>query len=370
MAKSVFIFGAGASFSTGTPLMGNFYDAIASLTPSLNEEDQNHFNKIRDLKRNLSSLYANFKMDPLLNNIETLYGLIEMGSLIEYLDGYETKDIVLLKYSINRFIVRTIEKSTAFYSSQTKGISTNSDYNNLFSRIFSQNSLNEFIREANSVCFITFNYDIALDFELEKLARDTNFTLSYFQPQATRQNIKLLKLHGSINWGKCDSGHITPISILKDNQALNTIMRVSDSKQFLEISKFVKGRECSIRECKNKTQDLPLIVPPTWNKTEYHKQLAIVWKQAAKEISEAEKLFIIGYSLPESDIFFKYLMMLGAFHFPNIKELNVVNNNEDAIKRFSNMMGDEIKPKFHAHQKTFDVFINDYFPHNYKFGWL
>ena len=47
-------------------------------------------------------------------------------------------------------------------------------------------------------------------------------------------------------------------------------------------------------------------------KTEYHNSLSIVWKKAAQLLSEAENIFVIGYSLPESDSFFRYLYGLGT----------------------------------------------------------
>jgi hypothetical protein len=37
-----------------------------------------------------------------------------------------------------------------------------------------------------------------------------------------------------------------------------------------------------------------------------------VWRTAAQHLSEAEHIFIIGYSLPETDQFFRYLYGLGT----------------------------------------------------------
>ncbi|MFW6060529.1 MAG: hypothetical protein ACODAQ_10125 [Phycisphaeraceae bacterium] len=56
----------------------------------------------------------------------------------------------------------------------------------------------------------------------------------------------------------------------------------------------------------------PLIVPPTWNKGEYHRELESVWRKAATHLSEAENIIIIGYSAPESDHFFHSLFSLGT----------------------------------------------------------
>ena len=56
----------------------------------------------------------------------------------------------------------------------------------------------------------------------------------------------------------------------------------------------------------------PVIVPPTWNKTQYHHEIAAVWQNTARHLSEAENIFVVGYSLPERDQFFRYLFALGT----------------------------------------------------------
>src|SRR5258706_11739933 len=37
----------------------------------------------------------------------------------------------------------------------------------------------------------------------------------------------------------------------------------------------------------------PVIVPPSWNKSDYHQTLSNVWAAAATDLSEAEYIFII-----------------------------------------------------------------------------
>ena len=85
----------------------------------------------------------------------------------------------------------------------------------------------------------------------------------------------------------------------------------------------------------------PVIVPPTWNKSDYHQALSQVWGKAAQELSEARSIFICGYSLPETDAFFRLLYALGTVgQFPLGKI--IVYNPEDAgsvDKRFRQMLG-------------------------------
>ena len=69
----------------------------------------------------------------------------------------------------------------------------------------------------------------------------------------------------------------------------------------------------------------PYIVPPTWNKTDGHDAISAVWKRAAKELSEAEYIFIAGYSMPVTDAFFRLLFCLGTIGPGLIKKLIVFN---------------------------------------------
>src|SRR5260370_39624816 len=53
-----------------------------------------------------------------------------------------------------------------------------------------------------------------------------------------------------------------------------------------------------------------LILPPTWNKGIEAKVILAVWKQVLAELTGAGRVFIIGYSFPESHHFFKDVLVL------------------------------------------------------------
>lgn len=143
------------------------------------------------------------------------------------------------------------------------------------------------------ITFITFNYDLALDYALSHdLASfgGPNYCLPALQQSSP---VPLLKLHGSINWGY-------------------------------------------------------LQVPPTWNKTDYHGELAHVWSRASEELASAENIFVLGYSLPESDSFFRYLYALGSESSNRIKRFWVFNPDSDGSvqARFRAMIGRGIEKRF------------------------
>ena len=100
----------------------------------------------------------------------------------------------------------------------------------------------------------------------------------------------------------------------------------------------------------------PVIVPPTWNKNSYHGQLSNVWSKAAYEIAEAENIFIIGYSLPETDSFFRYLYALGSESKKRLRNFVVINkdNSGTTERRFRELIGKGIENRFRYIASTFE----------------
>jgi hypothetical protein len=79
---------------------------------------------------------------------------------------------------------------------------------------------------------------------------------------------------------------------------------------------------------------------------EYHESLASVWHQAALELSDAEKIFVIGYSLPETDSFFRYLYALGAIGDRLIKRFCVFHPDASTKGRFDQLLGKAAATRF------------------------
>ena len=105
----------------------------------------------------------------------------------------------------------------------------------------------------------------------------------------------------------------------------------------------------------------PFIVPPTWNKTGYGNRLTPVWTAAYQEIKEAARVIIIGYSLPETDSFFKYLLALGLSENDSLQQIIVVNPDEGAQERYHNFMAPHFKRRsFESCTKKFEDWLDDW----------
>jgi NAD-dependent SIR2 family protein deacetylase len=109
--------------------------------------------------------------------------------------------------------------------------------------------------------------------------------------------VKLLKLHGSLNWLQC-----------------SRCMRLY-AKFYKKVAVSANKNKISCRHCdenfpehKRKHIISSNLIMPTYIKDLSNPQYKIIWQNAGIEISEAEKLVFIGYSLPSADFEMRQLL--------------------------------------------------------------
>jgi len=71
------------------------------------------------------------------------------------------------------------------------------------------------------------------------------------------------------------------------------------------------------------------IVPPTWSKGPIESEISGAWKLAYKYLTEANHIRIIGYSLPITDTYVKYLLKSAATESLNLKSIDVICMDPD-----------------------------------------
>ena len=342
--KCVFILGAGASREGGGPLMGDFLDKADELRRLQAEgvqEAGTSFDNVFSAISELQGVYSKSYLD--LDNIEVLFGAIEMGVLLEKLGNRDSAEIEILHNDVITLIYKTLESCIQFPASE-KRISPPKPYG-AFSEIL--RDPRDQVRRGPplQLGFITFNYDLALDFALHW----NNIRYGYGLPgQLSQDVVPLLKLHGSINWGMCTKcQEIVPYPVGKAHFTL---------WPDIEYVRYNLGSTLPSRKhCETPLPLPPVIVPPTWNKTAYHGQLSSVWRHAARVLSEAENVFVIGYSLSETDSFFRYLFALGSESKARIKRFWVFDPDptESVERRFREMIGRGIENRFQFHRLKF-----------------
>lgn len=142
-------------------------------------------------------------------------------------------------------------------------------------------------------------------------------------------NVKLLKLHGSLNWLQC------PI-------CSRIYVSFDDKISIKHIEDEVRCRHCEKNYGKvAKGNGLNSnVVMPTFLKSFVKAQYKLIWDNAAVELSEASKIVFIGYSLPQAD--FEMRQLLSRMVRKNAK-IEVVSKDgsefEDLKKRYRLFFG-------------------------------
>jgi len=328
--KTVFILGAGASARAGVPMMAEFLDRAERLLPPASHDAS------RDVFRAIAQLQGVFAKSYLdLENIEAVFGAIEMAGLLEKLADRDAASIATLREHLITLIVQTIEATSRF--PVREGVAQPADPYGQFVHVVK--SLSKTSNRRMTFSFVTFNYDLTLDHALTFHGLTPNYGLP---PNQVVDGWLLLKLHGSINWGVCPEckeivpWHMGEMPVPRPH---------SETMRYSVGSNIGQKRHCNNRPL----LDPPIIVPPTWNKNDYHSGLSAVWQKAATELGQAENIFVIGYSLPESDAFFRYLFALGTVGDTRLKRLWVINPDPDKSVqgRFEAMVGRGILSRLH-----------------------
>ena len=197
----------------------------------------------------------------------------------------------------------------------------------------------EFVRSNAVDCsFITLNYDILLEDIISHAYPHISFRSEIFGNlyQYPMENIcsrnghvfvdgsfdeplpALLKLHGSANWFWAG---ITPSDAI--------YYRLWDDYEENNIDMGLK----------------PYIIPPVMDKNAFYNHIAIhaLWQQAEKLLKEADEVYIIGFSFPQTDLSVKYLFQ-SALRKSNAK-IYVVNPEKEETLRvnYNKVFGDDNK---------------------------
>ncbi len=347
--KTLFILGAGASSACGAPVMSTFLDRARDLlrlkTAGIEEkraEFEDVFNAIFELQGVHSKSYLD------LNNIEVVFGAIEMALVLGRLGPRNLQSIEKLRNSLITLIYRTLERSIKF--PVAKGVIGLPEPYKTFMERLKTAVRNQPSQDPHEFSFITFNYDVCLDVALDAYG----IQYDYFLEGRTKPGVTpLLKLHGSINWG-IDRKEATPtIAPAPISQIRFNALGLSDHVYF-NVGSLLNGLGVNNRVLDGP----PVIVPPSWNKSSYHGQLSNVWAKASQELATAENIVVIGYSLPETDSFFRYLFALGTESPTTIRNFLVVNPDATVFERFKGLIGRGIESRFQGIEGNFSQALN------------
>jgi hypothetical protein len=210
---------------------------------------------------------------------------------------------------------------------------------------------------------------VAADYALQRELLKRDVTLDYClgdPPAAGTQQTRLdfMKLHGSLNWARCPDEKCDGIQVCNVLELAKTFRHTGMSAfaepVTLDVLRSVEGSTCPVS--KQSCVGHPLIVPPTWSKTQHYQRIARVWKRAAQNLSDAENIVVIGYSLTPTDQSFAYLYALGTVGDTWLKRFIVVDSSaltplqRTALEeRYRSLLGPAVAPsRFDIRFESFD----------------
>ncbi|WP_166388011.1 hypothetical protein [Polaribacter sp. 11A2H] len=345
--KTVYILGAGFSVEAGAPIQLKI----------LQEAFRLHKLNPSDFEEQRFSIFINFLKEQ-LNFTENNFSHIELEDIFTPLDrcladssqfrGISLGKIMEVRESVFYVIGRTIQ----LVLNQTN---KSKNYINQFARhltkISSQRT-NHNYGNIDPVSVISTNWDILLDNSIQRAILDGehNAVVDYCCYISSRDeldhsikpgleklgqggfNVKLLKLHGSLNWLQCPRCARLYARFSRKDGIRNHIDNES-----------CRHCDTNFPEEENNHKLTSNLIMPTYAKDLSNPQYKIIWQNAGIEISEAEKLVFIGYSLPSAD--FEMRQLLSRMVRKNVK-IEVVgysdNDNQQKITKehWSKFFGD------------------------------
>ena len=333
--------------------MGNFLDVASDLLRSnAVQEKRTEFEKVFAAIGALQAVHSKAQLD--LNNIESIFTVLELGKIIQRIPNLTPEEIPATISALKELIVKTLEVTMVF-PTQERYILVPKPYDAFASLI---QHLRKDAHPSQTVSVISFNYDIGVDMGLFREGLGPDYVFD--KPKNVRDSIQLLKLHGSLNWAtETTSKRILPLHLSDyfQSYSLNAYGHRNETKVPIGshlVEYFKRYSSPSIE-----VDPEPVIVPPSWNKADYHNALSEVWSSAAQHLSEAEHIFVLGYSLPETDSFFRHLYALGSTGKAPLRRFAVFNpdTSGDTNRRFQSLLGPGAIARYEYHPMTFDAAI-------------
>lgn len=286
-----------------------------------------------------------------INNLEYVFNAIEMNEIIATITSFNTKKTNRLRDSFKKLIVGTIqgcqklELSAEFrhgegWFHKTLGPK---GYNRLVKLIKSELPKHNF-------SIMSFNYDLGLE------AAFNCQGVPYFYPTIEEtpnfKTVMLLKPHGSLNWFVDPTQN--KIHAFQPNTSISYLQKAPEQR----IScTFDQSTEFSPLINKFKLNPIPFIVPPAESKRDERSKLKKLWKTIASEVKKADVFLVIGYSLPDTDTFFKQFFALASDSSHVAKSFFVFDVSKRSIEKVHSMLGPSLLECFTYFQGTFSSCI-------------
>ncbi|MCQ4635847.1 SIR2 family protein [Anaerovorax odorimutans] len=284
MERIVVFLGAGASKSDGAPLQKELFRAYMDSVDESGETRERYYKNNPFYKNVKSDLFAFFDVYfgiNLSHSREALFPTFEEAlGVLEVEGGYAGKE------TVRKYKDAIIASMALAIESQLDNKRSEQNYRIIdsYHKLLIENLCD---RGGHQVDFLSTNYDLLADNALLSQGRPINYG---FTDQG--HGIRLLKLHGSMNWLYCPGCGRIQATGAAEISANNLL-------------------DFSAHKCENcGSVQTSVIIPPTYfkNFVQYGDNIRRVWENAYEALSQADRIIICGYSFPHADIHIKTLL--------------------------------------------------------------
>lgn len=340
--KTVYILGAGFSIPCGAPSQSKIIEKILSLPQSTKLDDKQK----RKIEASVAK-FTEFAENNLFTSVSNL-SKIALEDIFTPLDKCIIEDISFRDIDPKK-LIETRENLYGLIASaiSTSISSTSEPYITKFvDYLITQTEVRRRNIKDDKVAVISTNWDIVLDnaiqSKLDSIKKDEEdfagvldyccYISSLKEDKRIKPglqalgmgkfNVKLLKLHGSMNWLVCPRCQRLYVSYYKNFQG-NYILKNHYCRHCQ--NNFENNRHESTRLRGN-------LIMPTFLKSLNNFQLKLIWQNAGIELSEADKIVFIGYSLPYAD--FELRQLLSRMLKRNVEVRVVLTKHDEPQKGF------------------------------------
>lgn len=341
-SKTMIIFGAGFSKYAKFPLQNDILSELSifykreSITP---ESKENWTDLCKFFKKNIGDNIEKYLIEDLFTILDKCI------SDNEYFKFNDTKEIEDAK---NHLIFATRD----YFNQITKEkFNDRKNYQKYID--FAKLLLEQRYKNGNDdkLSIISLNWDCfferIIDYyssnykktEIDYCTYDYSFNNKETTPSILKKakgykNLKILKLHGSTNWGYCPNCHRLYIS---SGKKMNS--KTGETGQRFQCIKY-----CNKKFSKS-INLIPVLITPTFLKDLNNYHLKNIWNNAGIELEEADKIIIIGYSLRPEDFYFRFLLSKNInFNNKNIFVIDSYDNNSNMSE---SDFCEEVKTKYY-----------------------
>lgn len=344
MKRAVFIFGAGASASAGLPTQAQLLKAY--FKSGMNTSDSFH-NQLASFFKDFFHIdVQHFDAATPFPKFEEVLGVLELA--------IEKEEAFGPNYSLPK--LREIREALIYsmgIAIERRTVPHPTTYHRFVSKLFHRG---HFV--ADEYAFINFNYDVLMDDALMDLKHrspeisiDYNITFANEEKKGQRGDfqswdsvsdraVSYLKPHGSFNWMYCPT--------------CNSMYILGNEKSQVFKTGYIHKRECCVKD------ETPLdcvLEPPSFFKKYKNTYLQNIWHNMTQLLFDADIIIIFGYSLPDADMWTKYLFKRACLG--KKKQWFVVNRTEQEEKRYQRFLGEIEYLKM-----SFDDYVQNWTEHH------